>query len=342
MAGAAWAIAEVGVDGLPTRLALELATAARLIAGASGGAAAAVVAGPDPAAAAAVLADYVPRVLAVRAAAGAGPDVARVIATLAGADGSRDGRDAADAPAPADTPDVILLGATPEGREAAGVLAARLHLGVLGNATALRWGSGDDGAPPGPRVEKSVLGGRAVTTSAFTAGRGIVTLRPGAAAASPSGAPGAVEAVALAVAAPVARVVARAAAAGRSASVEEAAIVVAGGRGLGGPDGVALLRELADALGGAVAATRAAVDAGWMPFDVQVGQTGRTVRPAVYVAIGVSGAIQHRVGMQDAETIVAVNRDPDAPLVEHADLYVVGDLFDVVPALVAALRARRT
>jgi electron transfer flavoprotein alpha subunit len=105
---------------------------------------------------------------------------------------------------------------------------------------------------------------------------------------------------------------------------------------------VALLEELAGALGGAVAATRAAVDAGWLPFAVQVGQTGKTIRPAVYLGIGVSGAIQHRVGMQDAGTIIAVNRDPDAPLAEHADLYVIGDLFEIVPAVVAALRARAT
>jgi electron transfer flavoprotein alpha subunit len=137
-------------------------------------------------------------------------------------------------------------------------------------------------------------------------------------------------------------VIGRADAAKRAANIEEAAIVVAGGRGLGGPDGVALLEDLAGALGGAVAATRAAVDAGWLPFAIQVGQTGATIRPALYVGIGVSGAIQHRVGMQDAETIIAINRDPDAPLVEHADLYVVGDLFEVVPALVAALRARAT
>ena len=136
------------------------------------------------------------------------------------------------------------------------------------------------------------------------------------------------------------RLVARADARARTASIEEAAIVVAGGRGLGGPDGVVLLAELADVLGGAVAGTRAAVDAGWLPYAVQVGQTGKTVRPDVYVALGISGAIQHRVGMQDAATIIAINRDPDAPLVEHADLYVVGDLFAVVPALVSALRAR--
>jgi electron transfer flavoprotein alpha subunit len=188
----------------------------------------------------------------------------------------------------------------------------------------------------------SVLGGRAVTVSAFRDGRGIVTVRPGAVTAAPAATPGVVEVLPAAAATPgpAPRVVARADAATRPASIEEAQVVVAGGRGLGGPDGVALLEDLAAALGGAVAATRAAVDAGWMPFAVQVGQTGKTIRPALYLAVGVSGAIQHRVGMQDAGTIVAVNRDPDAPLAEHADLYVVGDLFEVIPALVAALRAR--
>ncbi len=187
----------------------------------------------------------------------------------------------------------------------------------------------------------SVLGGRALTTSAFSNGRGIVTLRPNAVAAAPAATAGAVESVpAPQNAAPAVRVVSRADAATRPASIEEARIVVAGGRGLGGPEGVRLLEELAAALGGAVAATRAAVDAGWLPYAVQVGQTGKTIRPSVYVAAGISGAIQHRVGVQGAETIVAINRDPDAPLAEDADLYVVGDLFEVIPALVAALRAR--
>jgi electron transfer flavoprotein alpha subunit len=170
-----------------------------------------------------------------------------------------------------------------------------------------------------------------------------VTLRPNIVAAAPAPAPGTVEERSPAPKPGTGvRLVGRAPAGTRSASIEEAAIVVAGGRGLGGPEGVALLEELADALGGAMAATRAAVDAGWLPYAIQVGQTGKTIRPSFYLAVGVSGAIQHRVGMQDAETIIAINRDPDAPLAEHADLYVVGDLFEVVPALTAALRARAT
>jgi electron transfer flavoprotein alpha subunit len=122
--------------------------------------------------------------------------------------------------------------------------------------------------------------------------------------------------------------------------IEEARVIVAGGRGVGGPDGMTLVRELALALGGSVGASRAAVDSGWIPYSQQIGQTGKVVKPQLYVALGISGAVQHTVGIQSAETIVAVNRDPEAPIVEFADLVVVGDLFAVVPAIVAELRAR--
>jgi electron transfer flavoprotein alpha subunit len=124
-------------------------------------------------------------------------------------------------------------------------------------------------------------------------------------------------------------------------SIEDAGIIVAGGRGLGSPEGFTLLEELAAALGGAVAATRAVVDAGWYPYATQVGQTGKTVSPKLYIACGISGAIQHKVGMQGAGTIVAVNKDPNAPIFDFCDLGVVGDLHQIVPKLTELVRAQR-
>jgi electron transfer flavoprotein alpha subunit len=125
-------------------------------------------------------------------------------------------------------------------------------------------------------------------------------------------------------------------------SIEDADVIVAGGRGLGEPEKFSLAEELAQALGGAVAATRAVVDAGWYPYSAQVGQTGKTVSPKLYVALGISGAIQHKVGMQGSNVIVAVNKDPNAPIFEFADLGVVGDLHQIVPKLTELVRARRS
>jgi len=125
-------------------------------------------------------------------------------------------------------------------------------------------------------------------------------------------------------------------------SIEDADVIVAGGRGLGEPEKFALAEELARALGGAVAATRAVVDAGWYPYSAQVGQTGKTVSPKLYVALGISGAIQHKVGMQASNVIVAINKDANAPIFEFSDLGVVGDLHEIVPKLTELVRARRS
>jgi len=124
-------------------------------------------------------------------------------------------------------------------------------------------------------------------------------------------------------------------------SIEDADVIVAGGRGLGAPEGFAIVEELAKALGGAVAATRAVVDAGWYPYASQVGQTGKTVAPKLYVAAGISGAIQHKVGMQSSNVIVAINKDRNAPIFEYSDLGVVGDVHEIVPKLTELVRERR-
>ena len=125
-------------------------------------------------------------------------------------------------------------------------------------------------------------------------------------------------------------------------SIEDADVIVAGGRGLGGPENFALVEELAKALGGAVAATRAVVDAGWYPYAAQVGQTGKSVSPRLYVACGISGAIQHKVGMQSSNVIVAINKDGNAPIFEYSDLGVVGDLHQVVPKLTELVREKKS
>ncbi len=327
---ALWIVAEPGADGGLARISAEVATLARSLAEAAGVPAVGVVIAADPSGPAGELARYLPRVLAVTdAAADPGSHAwatiaAERVAALAGA--------ADDATAPSH----ILVGAGPDGRDVAGVLSALLGWGVLANATAASW------TDSGPTVEMSVFGGRLVTTNGFSGPNGIVTVRPNVVTAEPAATPGAVESAQPGGERdlPAVRVVDLIEEAGAAAPIEEARIIVAGGRGVGGPDGFRLVEELADALGGAVGATRAAVDSGWIPYSQQIGQTGKIVKPRLYVALGVSGAIQHKVGMQTAETIVAVNRDPDAPIVEFADLVVVGDLFQVVPAILAALRAR--
>jgi electron transfer flavoprotein alpha subunit len=139
-----------------------------------------------------------------------------------------------------------------------------------------------------------------------------------------------------------ARMVQRGEQRGADVNIEDAEILVAGGRGLGKAEGFELAEQLADALGGAVAATRAVVDAGWYPYAAQIGQTGKTVAPKLYLAAGISGAIQHKVGMQNSENIVAINKDPNAPIFEFSDLGVVGDLNKILPKLTDAVKAKKS
>ena len=319
-----WVHGEVDADGRLARISTEAATIARTLGAAAGMDVVGVVVASDPSAAAQELARFVPRVLAVTEPATADHAAGTIVAQrLAGL-------------AERDQPRLLLTGAGPEGRDLAGVLSALLGWGVLANAVGASWENGR------PQVEMSVFGGRLGTTSTFTGDRGIVTVRPNVVTAEPTAQPGSVEAVAVddELRLPLVRVVDRIEEAGSAAPIEEAKVIVAGGRGMGGPDGFRLVQELADELGGAVGATRAAVDAGWINYSQQIGQTGKIVKPRLYLALGISGAIQHKVGMQTADAIVAVNRDPDAPIAEYADLVVVGDLFEVVPALLAELRAR--
>jgi electron transfer flavoprotein alpha subunit len=210
-------------------------------------------------------------------------------------------------------------------------------LGVLTNAIAVRW------IDDGPAVEMSAFGGKLVTTSAFSDRRGIVTVRPNVVTAAPASKPGSVEpreSRSRDDVLPAVSVVERVSEAGAAAPIEEARVIVAGGRGVGGQDGFGLVEQLAEVLGAAVGATRAAVDSGWIGYSQQIGQTGKIVKPELYLALGISGAIQHKVGMQTAGSIVAINRDPDAPIAEFADLLIVGDLFEVGTALLEQLRGR--
>ena len=233
-------------------------------------------------------------------------------------------------------PVAVLAAATPASKEAAARLAARKGWGILADIIDL---DGDLVAT------QSVFGGALMVRARVRAGTPVLTVKPNAFPASESPAePQVVELGLTREQGPaevrfIERVVQER---GGRPDVAEADIVVSGGRGLQDPANFRLVEELADVLGAAVGASRAAVDAGWYPHQHQVGQTGKTVSPQLYVAVGISGAIQHRAGMQTAKTIVAINKDADAPIFAISDFGVVGDLFKVVPRLTEEIRKRKT
>jgi len=307
-------------DGKPAKSAAELLTAARSL----GEPAAVVIGAPGTAEA---LRDRLAEYGASKVYAAESDDVANylvapkaeILAQLAGQA----------------SPAAILVAATPENKEVAARAAFKIDSGFLADAVGLN----DDGS-----AVQSIFGGSVTVNSAVTKGIPVISLRPNSVA--PEAATGAAELVSVDVqlsdAAKSAQVVDRVTEAkGSRPSLQDASVIVSGGRGVGSADNFSVVENVADSLGAAVGASRAATDAGWVPHQMQVGQTGVTVSPQLYVALGISGAIQHRAGMQTSKTIVAVNKDPEAPIFELADFGVVGDLFNVAPQLAEEVSKRK-
>jgi electron transfer flavoprotein alpha subunit len=233
--------------------------------------------------------------------------------------------------------DTVLFGASVLASDVAGGLSARLDAGLNWDLSDLERSNGD------LIGKRSALGDTVVVDVGWSSEPRIALIRAGSFEAAESGGDAQVESVSADVEefSGKAAMVEQAHAEQSGPSIEEADILVTGGRGLGSPDGFAILEELASAMGGAVASTRAVVDSGWYPYPTQVGQTGKVVSPKLYIGAGVSGAIQHKVGMQTSQTIVAINKDANAPIFEFSDLGVVGDRHDIVPTLTELVKERK-
>jgi electron transfer flavoprotein alpha subunit len=232
-------------------------------------------------------------------------------------------------------PAAILVAATAENKEIAARTAFKLGSGFIADAVEI----GGDGS-----AKQSIFGGAVTVTSKVTKGVPVLSVRANSVAAEPAA--GAAEEIPVEVsvsdAAKSAKILERVEEAkGSRPSLQDASVIVSGGRGVGSAENFKVVEEVADSIGAAVGASRAATDAGWVPHTMQVGQTGVTVAPQLYIALGISGAIQHRAGMQTSKTIVAVNKDPEAPIFELADFGVVGDLFTVAPQLAEEVAKRK-